>query len=179
MIGVTNCGQSALLAGILLLAAAATAAARPLLAERRNATDYIRWYVAELPAEYRMEHKRLWGYDFLHGQLLPSTAEATNAWRTNWEHIDYWIYNQMLVSPRRVHDPYDCDVVVVPFGPRFTHFNTTWRRFMENADKLLPLLSWKPHIIVAYQPAFMWVARSLSSAGAAVAARLACKPVPC
>jgi hypothetical protein len=56
-----------------------------------------------------------------------------------------------------VHDPYDCDVVVVPFGPRFTHFNTTWRRFMERADKLLPLLTWKPHIIVAYQPAFMWV----------------------
>jgi hypothetical protein len=76
-----------LLAAVLLLAAATAATARPLLARSRNATDYIRWYVAELPAEYRMEQNRLWGYDFLHGPLLPSKNEATTTWRTYWEHV--------------------------------------------------------------------------------------------
>jgi hypothetical protein len=77
--------------------------------------------------------------------------------------VDYWFYNQFLTSPRRVHDPKDCDVVVVPFGPHASQVNTTFRHFMERADKLLPLLASKPHILVLNLPAFMyeWIAKGV------------------
>ena len=144
-------------AGICLLLAAA-AAARSQGAGGNNATDYISWYVADLPAEFRAPHARLWGHDYLLGDLLPAEGDPSSpTWASNWEHIDYWFYNQMLVSPRRVHDPSGADVVVVPFGPHATQVNTTFRHFMERAHSLLPLLGKLPHILVLNLPAFMWV----------------------
>jgi hypothetical protein len=144
---------AAWLAGIYALLVTSAAAAL-----EADSGDLIRWYVEmELPHEYRTPLKALLGYESLLGQMMAHEGhESTTTWHTNWEHIDYWFHAQFLLSPRRVHDAAQADLIVVPFTPRFQHFNTSFRSFMETAARWFPLLGQKPHILVLYQPAFMY-----------------------
>ena len=137
-------GTSRVVAGICLLLLAATAHARELRS--------IRWYIVDLPSEFATPLERLLSFDRLLGKMM-----GPDHYSTSWENVDCWFYHQFMLSPRRVRDPARADVVVVPFAPRHTHFNSTFRSFMNQAHSVLPLLGKVPHLLVLHQPAFMWV----------------------
>jgi hypothetical protein len=112
-------------------------------------------YVSELPVHLHSSEPKdkLVSFATLGPMLV---TKGPDLWQTDWHQLDRWIYNQLLISPRRVYDMAAADVVVVPIAPRLHEFNTMMRAFMETAVNFLPLLGKKPHIIALNHPVHVY-----------------------
>lgn len=118
----------------------------PLLEE----APFLKIYIAKLPREFQpREPDKLYSFHAL-GASVPATNQQL--WNSLWHQIDYWINNQLIISPRRTYDAAEADIVVVPLPLLPAFYATKLRSFMLQAPALLPLLGSKPHLLVLSHP---------------------------
>ena len=121
---------------------------------RGDDTPYLTHFVAKLPAQFNSGPRdKLMNFAALGPMLL--TGKGVDYWQTEWHQLDFWTYNQLNISPRRVYDPQEADVIVVPIAPRLHEFSMLMP-FMDMAPSLLPLLGAKPHLITLNHPVHVY-----------------------